>query len=303
MQPDNARNGIEQLKTSFLLYLIGGILALVPVIGAVGGILDLVALIFLILGWRALGRSTLAQAPDYKSTGSWLVRAIVIVVVAAVVGTVAITFALISSVISSGIAPSLQNGSSLTPSELAKQFPALSTFLGGLVVFFSGLYLVWIAAWVKMCLSMRRLSAEVSRPRLHTTGDLLIVQGIVGVGSIGAVLFLFGGASGILTQASSGSSTLDALLGPFGELFAGGYWSALGLVTLASSTISVVASYLGYTSLNSFLAEYRGSTPEVPPVPPALSPSARQGTTNYCPRCGQSLEPGGRYCPACGTKL
>ena len=64
-------SGLQRLKNSFLLYLIGGVISLVPVVGSIGGLLTLIGFIFLILAWRALGRSRLPGALRYKSTGNW----------------------------------------------------------------------------------------------------------------------------------------------------------------------------------------------------------------------------------------
>ncbi len=38
-------------------------------------------------------------------------------------------------------------------------------------------------------------------------------------------------------------------------------------------------------------------------VPTQEAPVAAVGSANFCPECGQKVEPGGKFCPNCGTKL
>ena len=38
-------------------------------------------------------------------------------------------------------------------------------------------------------------------------------------------------------------------------------------------------------------------------VPTQEPPVAAVGSANFCPECGQKVEPGGKFCPNCGTKL
>src|SRR5881296_4224106 len=94
--------GLDDLKWSFLFFMVGGALTFAPFVGLIAGVLFIVALIFLIVGWRNLGRSTLAEAPRYKSTGSWLIYSIAIAVVVAVIGSVIVFFLFLSSVLASG---------------------------------------------------------------------------------------------------------------------------------------------------------------------------------------------------------
>ena len=99
------RKGLGDLKNAFMLYLVGSILTFVPVVGAIGGIISLVALILLIIGWRALGRSSLKEGENYRSTGSWLVYGIIIVIVIFIVATAVLIASLISYFIAHPIQP------------------------------------------------------------------------------------------------------------------------------------------------------------------------------------------------------
>ncbi|TLY12945.1 MAG: hypothetical protein E6K86_10770, partial [Thaumarchaeota archaeon] len=87
---DQRLRGLANLKWSFLFFMVGGALTFVPFVGLIGGLFNIVALVFFIVGWRDLGRSTLGEAPRYKSTGSWLIYSIVIAIVVAVIGSVII---------------------------------------------------------------------------------------------------------------------------------------------------------------------------------------------------------------------
>ncbi len=99
---DQRLRGLANLKWSFLFFMVGGALTFVPFVALIGSLFYIVALVFLIVGWRDLGRSTLAEAPRYKSTGSWLIYSIVIAVVVAVFGIVAVFFLFLSSALASG---------------------------------------------------------------------------------------------------------------------------------------------------------------------------------------------------------
>jgi len=293
LQPDNARAGIESLKTSLMLYLGGGILVLLPVVGTLAVLLDFVALILLISSWRALGRSTLSQAPDYRSTGSWLLRAIVIVLGVSFVGTIVLALSLVASAISSG-AQAFPNGTEL------------SRFLFDFGVLFSGVYVIWLAAWIKMCFSMKKLAKEISVPRFDTAGNLLVLQAILGFGSSAATFFLIVPKLALATGGQSTNPFASLSVGELGYFLLGGYFSILALVVLAGTITLIVASYLGYGSLNSFLKGYAGPTPR-PSTPTWQStvPSQRAPPVpmNYCPRCGRKLERPAAYCAGCGANL
>ena len=56
---NQTRKGLSDLRNAFLLYFVSGILSLVPFIAIIGGLVNFVGLILLIIGWRALGRSSL----------------------------------------------------------------------------------------------------------------------------------------------------------------------------------------------------------------------------------------------------
>ena len=96
---DQRLRGLDNLKWSFLFFMVGGALTFVPFVGLIAGLFYILAFVFLIVGWSALGRSTLAEAPRYKSTGSWLIYSIIIAVVVAVIGSVIVFFLFLSSVL------------------------------------------------------------------------------------------------------------------------------------------------------------------------------------------------------------
>ncbi len=300
-----AEKGLENLKNAFLLYLIGFVLALVPVIGAVAGILYIVALIFLILGWRALGRSSLSQRVNYGSTGRWFIYAIIIAIVIGIIGGVISAIVLFSAIASQQLFNStsaIGNPPHLPPSVVE---PFLAGIMGTVIV----VYIVWISAWVRMRGSTSHLAVEVSQPRIATAGLLYLVQ----------VLVAFISAAGLFYSLSTGifSFTNLSQIGGTGALF-GSYYGMLAgdfaifsVLGLLSSAIGIAASYLGYegvkNALSSNVVATRFRTPPPPPPPPpgVGSPSATQrGTPAYCPRCGHGIDiPDSSFCPSCGVSL
>jgi uncharacterized membrane protein YvbJ len=66
-QDDEKRRGLDNLRNSFLFFAIGAALSLVPVIAILGSLLSFIGLIFLIIGWRALGHSNLPSAHPLRN--------------------------------------------------------------------------------------------------------------------------------------------------------------------------------------------------------------------------------------------
>jgi hypothetical protein len=306
--PDyQARSGIENLKTTFLLYLIANILIFVPIVGLIGGVLDLVALIFLIISWRTLGRSALSQAHHYKSTGRWLLWAIMIVIIGFVVGIIVLSIFFVMQLISSGALSSLQNGTS-SATNFFQQSGNFRTFLGEILVLFGGMYAIWVAAWTKMGFSIKKLSSEITTvPRLNTTGNLYIFQALLGYANslFTYILFLLG----VLTLPTNSSSSFTYFFfGSLSGLSFGGLWPILTLVSLATTVIMIIASFLGYSSLKSYPGRAQvAPPPSMPPTVTAPQPEQQQATpevSKTCPNCGHVINiPSSSYCPNCGAKL
>ncbi|MHB8700280.1 MAG: zinc ribbon domain-containing protein [Nitrososphaerales archaeon] len=281
--------GLENLKNAFLLYLIGSIVALVPIIGGIGGIVDFVGLIFLILGWRALGRSSLAEAPNYKSTGRWFVLAIIIAIVIGIVGTI------VSAVLLFGaIANQIGNSPGTTPNFTQS---SLQPFMIGIAVTVIIAEAVWISAWVKMNSSMKKLAAEVSQPRIATAGLLFLVQIIVAlVAEIGLFYSIFYGISSLSRLSASGSA--GNLFGSYYGMLTGSF-ALFGILGILSSVIAMVAAYFGYRGVKDALAS-NVITPPAPPPPPNLPPQDQL----YCTKCGHKIEnANSTFCPSCGRNL
>jgi hypothetical protein len=50
------------------------------------------------------------------------------------------------------------------------------------------------------------------------------------------------------------------------------------------------------------LRQVNGNGPIQPASPVALAPAGK-ASLNFCPQCGQRLQPGSRFCGACGAAL
>ena len=218
-------SGLGKLKTSFLLYLIGGAISLVPVVGGFGGLLVFVGFIIFITAWRALGRSSLPSAARYKSTGSWLIYSVIIGIVVGVLGAVALLVILLASIL-----PGLGTGS-VDPATLL-QSSDFQRFIAGFYAVLSIAGVGLLVAYYKVKSSLVELAKEVSQPRFATAGWLFFLAVVLGfVSLIGISLAMYAGG------VSYGSLTY------FAYLFA-----------LPGGLVQVVAAYFGYNSAKGALA-------------------------------------------------
>lgn len=209
-------SGLGRLKSSFLLYLIGALLAIVPVVGVIGGLVEFGGLVFLIMGWRALGRSSLASAQNYKSTGRWLVYFIIISIVGSFAGFIVLIASVVGSMIISGAAG---NPSSFT------QGPAFQTLTTGIAVIIAAILAGEVLVYNKVRSSMGLLSAELSQPSLATAGWLFLLSVVVGLGA--TALDAVATYAGVTTYGSTA-------------------YVPYYLATLAGDFVVAAAGYVGY---------------------------------------------------------
>jgi len=286
------RKGLGDLKNGFLVYLIAAVLGLVPVISSIAGILILVALILLIIGWRALGRSSLSGKSVYRSTGNWMIYAIILIVVLAIIGSVIIIALAISSFISNPFTPPAANSTSIGP--ILSQNPELDHIFLGFFGLIAVLIAIWDGTWIKMCLSMRKLGRELSEPRLKTAGTLYIIYVIFGIATgLSAVLILYYGHFTAPSLSPTGISPFTAFSGIFGYFALGGYFALLAAAAILGNVILAVGSYLGYSTTSSAIWKLN---------PPPPYPYSTAGT-QFCPNCGHSVGQVDIFCPNCSTKL
>jgi len=238
---DQRLRGLANLKWSFLFFMVGGALTFVPFVALIGSLFYIVALVFLIVGWRDLGRSTLAEAPRYKSTGSWLIYSIVVAVVVAVIGGVLVSIQFVSAV------PAL--GSTPPSLQAIYQSQAFRNLESEFIAVAAAAYIAPLLAWYKVITSLRRLADEVSQPRLRTAGWLLLTLALVGLGSFaGFSAMLYTGVISFPTPTTTGG--LGALSGPYYYLSFFGYGGVVILaITLVADGLLILASYMGYKGL------------------------------------------------------
>jgi len=280
------RKGLGDLRNAFMLYLVGSAITLIPVIGAIGGIISLVALILLIIGWRALGRSSLKERENYRSTGSWLVYGIIIAIVIGIVGTVVV----VGLVVSYFIAHPLPATSPPAVPSLAK-FPELAQFLFAFILEIGLIILVWYLAWIKMLNSIKKLSSELSQPRLRTAANLIILQILTSIviGVALVLVFLFGNYSSLFSNIISHPNLSS--LGVFGYFGLGGFLPLVALISIGEEIVVIVSYYLAYSALGSAIGNL------APVAPPQMN------ATQFCPHCGHAVDSPNIFCPSCGSKL
>ena len=244
-ESDQRLKGLANLKWSFLFFMVGGALTFVPFVGLIGSLFYIVALVFLIVGWRDLGRSTLAEAARYKSTGSWIIYSIVIAVVVAVIGSLIVSIPFVSAELASGNAPP-------SPQSIF-QSVAFRNLESEFIVVAGAAYIAPLLAWYRVITSLMRLAEEVSQPRLKTAGWLLLTLAVFGLGSLAVFsAMLYTGVISFPTPTTTGG--LGALSGPYYYLSFFGYGGVVILaITLVADALLILASYMGYKGLKGAL--------------------------------------------------
>ena len=242
---DQRLRGLANLKWSFLFFMVGGALTFVPFVGLIGGLFNIVALVFFIVGWRDLGRSTLAEAPRYKSTGSWLIYSIVIAVVVAVIGSVIVFIPFVSAELASGNAPP-------SPQSIF-QSQAFRNLESEFIAVAAAAYIAPLLAWYRIITSLMRLADEVSQPRLRTAGWLFLTLAVFGLGSLAVFsAMLYTGVISFPTPTTAGR--LGAFYGIYYYLSFAGYGGVVILVlSLVAEGLLILASYMGYKGLKGAL--------------------------------------------------
>ena len=237
--------GLDDLKWSFLFFMVGGALTFVPFVGLIGGLFYIVALVFLIVGWRDLGRSTLAEAPRYKSTGSWLIYSIVIAVVVAVIGGVLVSIQFVSAV------PAL--GSTPPSLQAIYQSQAFRNLESEFIAVAAAAYIAPLLAWYRVITSLRRLADQVSQPRLRTAGWLFLTLAVFGLGSFAVFsAMLYTGVISFPTPTTAGG--LGVFYGPYYYLSFFGYGGVVILaITFVADGLLVLASYMCYRGVKGAL--------------------------------------------------
>jgi len=246
---DQRLRGLDNLKWSFLLFMIGGALTFVPLIGLISGLVYIVALVFLIVGWRNLGRSTLAEAQRYKSTGSWLIYSIVVAVVVAVIGIVIVSIQLVSA--------ELALGSTRPSFQAIFQSEAFRNLEGEIFALTGAALVVPLVAWYRVITSLMRLADEVSQPRLRTAGWLLLTFVLIGLGSSAVLSAMF--YTGVISfPTSTTTGGLGVFYAPYSSYyfylsFAGYVGVAFLVISFVGEGLLILASYLGYKGLKGAL--------------------------------------------------
>jgi hypothetical protein len=306
---NQTRKGLSDLRNAFLLYFVAGILSLVPIIGAIGGLVNLVGLILLIIGWRALGRSSLRGNASYKSAGSWLLYAIIIVIVVGIIGIFVLAFSAVSTFASN---PSLfQTNSTTTNSTAILQSPAFRQTITQIIDEGIGLgailAAIWFSVWIWMLVSLRKLGSELSEPKITLGANLYLVQIVITVtAGLAAIYFVFQQLLSNLTSPSvlPNFAGVNSTFAPYSYVTLGGYWTLLFLVSIAGSIVQIVGSYLIYAGLGAAALKIPAATSVPPPPPfPGTAQSLPLGTNSFCPQCGRPISDATNFCPYCGSKL
>lgn len=290
------RKGLERLKDSFLLYLAAYAIFFVPVVGGIEAILGFVGLILLMLAFRSLGRSSLLSMQNYRGTGRWLIWGFVSAVIVALVGGIFVSFQFVLSIVST-----LPRTPSPTPPNFNNivSTPAFTTFVFGFALVTAIAYAIWLSAWVRMSLSLKKLSSDLSQEGLRDAGNFYLYQIVflvAGGAVLLAVLFSFG-----LSSLTTGALSLSkfTFYGIYGYFLLGGIWALYATVAICGDAIILLGTYFGYNAVKAAIGRL-----EIPAPPPPPSNVGNISAVKYCPQCGTAVrDPNANFCSNCRFDL
>lgn len=283
--------GLQNLKIAFLMFLITSATVLIPFVSAIGAIFSFVGLIFLIMGWRALGRSLFSESANYKSTGRWMISVIISVIVVGIIGSIVSTVVIFEYLVSHPI-------SSQPPNGTTNPFGFFSVFGVAIGTITLIVNVLWASALYEMKKAMSKLAIEVAEPRIERSGALYFYQIIVVL--VTAAITSYSSFAGTLPFQNL--SFTDTLFGSnyFYLLTGNPVLALLGVLGIFGAVLGVLASYYGASGVESALKSgitSKFSTPMPPPPPSSVQSIA-------CPNCGKSFSLlNAAFCPNCGAKL
>lgn len=295
------RIGLDRLKNAFLFTFIGAILSIIPIVSIIGGILFLVALVFWILTWRSFGNTELKGANSYSSTWKFLIGGIIVSAAIFIVGFAIIVSEIIRFMISNLPSPG-------QPFNL-NSLPGIQGFLYNVLILSLVLGAISTIIWIRNYLSVRTLGNEISQKGLITAANLLIVSYVVSFASgIGSLFYL--------ERSFAVLSSVNPMMGIYSSFGVLAFKLSSGLVvfgiiSIVTLVITIIASYIGYSSSKDAMSSYFSSQySQPPPPPPAPTPSSGASQEQpyprprYCRSCGHMVAiPNSNFCSNCGSKL
>ncbi len=295
------RIGLDRLKNAFLFTFIGAILSIVPIVSIIGAILFLVALVFWILTWRSFGNTELKGANSYSSTWKFLIVGIIVSAAIFIVGFAIIVSEIIRFMVSNLPSPGQQfNLNSL---------PGIQGFLYNVLILSLVLGAISTIIWIRNYLSVRTLGNEISQKGLITAANLLIVSYVVSFASgIGSLFYL--------ERSFAVLSSVNPMIGIYSSFGVLAFMLSsglvvLGIISIVTLVITIIASYIVYSSSKDAMSSYFSSQySQPPPPPPAPTPSSGASQEQpyprprYCRSCGHMVAiPNSNFCSNCGSKL
>ncbi len=247
---------LQNLRSAFLLLLVGGILAALPAVGSVGMIVMVAGLFILILSVRALERSTTTnseQSEHFRLGLKRFIWGLIIGLIILLVGAIVIT-APLGSLIES-LASNQNTLAALN--DISQIVPGFRNILYEVLGIVIAAYFAFIFAWLSLCSSIRTLAGEFSQRKFRLTANLYSVFVIIGFFSVVSLfLFILSGNSGLFLGTSYTTVHLYNILfyGTCYGFFTGGTWLIFTLIFLVESAIIVAGSFLAYSSAKNALA-------------------------------------------------
>jgi hypothetical protein len=283
--------GLYRLEYGLILVGAGDVLTIVPYISSLGSLISFIGLILVILGWWALGHSSLRNDQRYHTTA-------VVLIVTFVISFLILLFGII------GMATNLAASATQT----SEATLVVDAAVGGLELA-AVAFVFLLLAQLYAAVSLRKLASDVSEPNLRKAGNLMILSQIVNVCAVSAVLVSVatGAFQNIIESAIASGSSSTITLDNF--MFSSPY--VYGILILIGYAVLLISTYFGAKG-----AKDAAMHIEMHPV--SLQTSTPTSRSDYrmelyhrirpCPYCRQEIRlsdngPKPAYCPYCGKNL
>lgn len=249
-------NNLQSLRSAFFWLFLGTILAIIPIISIVGGIIVFIGSILLIIGFGKISRSSLKNAGQYKKTRNWLI-------ISLITGIIFIVY-LPSFFLSVSVETTYTTPTTGTTYMGTSSISSVGVVLIAILAILAILYIIaYLMAYLSVVKSLRLLSEDLQVKKLYSAGSYLFYSLILVIISIiitPILLLLFYPAVSAAIFAGLAFLASYAILSAFAVPI------IIDIIALILQLFSYHSAYIG---IDEFMNRYRGFPPVPPPIPPA----------------------------------
>ena len=168
---------LKSLRRAFFFMFLGTILAIIPVVDIAGGIVLLVGVIMLILGFGKIAKTNLAHAKEYKSTRNWLL----FMPIVSIGGTIVLIAFVYTIRFPALISMSTTNSTNYSHiiSFVVSVATIATEILAGVAILAVLILAFYMIAYLKVVNALKYLSLDLSVSRLNKAGNYLLYSLII----------------------------------------------------------------------------------------------------------------------------